>query len=143
MQVKEIMNTDVKTTVPEATVQEAAKKMDEFKIGSLIVVTKGKLAGIITERDLLSKVVAEAKDSSKIEVSDVMTKEVIMISPEIEVEEASEVMMEKKVKKLPVIENDNLVGIVTATDIVTAQPKLMEQLSELLLIPGRKKMIAG
>ncbi len=143
MQVKDIMNTGVKTIDPESTVQTAAKKMDEFRIGSLIVVKAGKLAGIITERDLLTKVVVKAKDSSKMKVKDAMTKEVIVVRPETDIEDASEVMIEKGVKKLPVVERDSLIGIVTATDIVTAQPKMMEQLSKLFLIPGSKRAVAG
>jgi len=143
MQINEIMNTDVKTTRPESTVQEAAKKMGRFRIGSLIVVKNKKLAGIITERDILTKVVAKAANCSKTMVKNAMTKEVIMIDPERDIEDASEVMMEKGIKKLPVIKNENLVGIVTATDIVAAQPKLMEQMAELFLIPGKKKSVAG
>lgn len=143
MQVKDIMNTDVKTITPDSTVQKAAKKMDEFGIGSLIVVKDGKLAGIVTERDILENVVAKAKLSSQVMVKDIMTKEVIMVRPDMEVEDASEIMMEKKIKKLPVIKDDSLIGIITATDIVTAQPMLMQQLSELMMVPGKRKIVAG
>jgi len=143
MQANEIMNTDVKTVEPKSTVQDAARKMEEFGIGSLLAVKGGKLVGIVTERDLLNKVVAKAMDSSKLKVSDIMEREVIMIGPETDVEDACEIMVEKKVKKLPVIKDDGLIGIVTATDIVSAQPKLMEQLGKILLLPGKKKLIAG
>jgi len=143
LQVKDIMNTDVKTITPDSTVQKAAKKMDEFGIGSLIVVKDGKLAGIVTERDILENVVAKAKLSSQVMVKDIMTKEVIMVRPDMEVEDASEIMMEKKIKKLPVIKDDSLIGIITATDIVTAQPMLMQQLSELMMVPGKRKIVAG
>lgn len=143
LQVKDIMNTDVKTITPDSTVQKAAKKMDEFGIGSLIVVKDGKLTGIVTERDILEKVVAKAKLSSQVMVKDIMTKEVIMVRPDMEVEDASEIMMEKRIKKLPVIKDDSLIGIITATDIVTAQPMLMQQLSELMMVPGKRKIVAG
>jgi len=143
MQVKDIMKTDVKTIEPDDTVQEAARRMNENGIGSLIVTDKDSLRGIVTDRDILVKVVINADDASKVLVKDVMTKDVVLINPDISVEDASEVMIEKNIKKLPVVEDDSLIGIVTATDIVASQPKLMEQLSRLLLIPGKRKKIAG
>jgi len=143
MMVKDIMVTDVKTIEPSSTVQEAAKKMADHCIGCLIVVNKGKLAGIVTERDMIRKVIVKGKNSPNIKINTIMTKEVIMIGPESDIEDASEVMIEKKIKKLPVLDDDNLIGIITAMDIVAAQPKLMKQISELFLIPGRKKAVAG
>ena len=143
MQVKDIMNPDVKTIGPKSTVQEAAKKMKLMGIGALVVVYNGRLKGIITERDFVYKVVSKALDSSKMKVEEAMTAEVVMVDSNISVEDASEIMTKKKIKKLPVIEGDNLVGIVTAMDLVAAQPKLIEQLGELFMLPGTKKVIAG
>lgn len=143
MLVKEIMITDVKTITPNSTVQEAAKKMSDFCIGCLIVVDKGKLAGIVTERDMIRKLMAKGKSPAKTPIKSIMTKDVIMIAPDTDIEEASEVMIDKRIKKLPVLEKDNLIGIITAMDIVAAQPKLIEQISELFIIPGKKKAVAG
>ena len=143
MQVKDIMNPDEKTIGPKSTVQEAAKKMKLMGIGALVVVYNGRLKGIITERDFVYKVVSKALDSSKMKVEEAMTAEVVMVDSNISVEDASEIMTKKKIKKLPVIEGDNLVGIVTAMDLVAAQPKLIEQLGELFMLPGTKKVIAG
>jgi CBS domain-containing protein len=143
MLVKEIMITDVKTTMPNSTVQEAAKKMSDYSIGCLIVVDKGKLSGIVTERDMIRKLMAKGKSPSKTPIKSIMTKDVIMIAPDTDIEEASEVMIDKRIKKLPVLEKDNLIGIITAMDIVAAQPKLIEQISELFIIPGKKKAVAG
>jgi CBS domain-containing protein len=143
MLVKDIMVTDVKTIDPGATVQQAAKKMADFSIGCLIAVKSGKLSGIVTERDMIRKVIVKGKISSETAIKDIMTKRVIMIDPETDIEEASEVMISKKIKKLPVLKEDNLIGIITAMDIVAAQPKLIKQISELFLIPGKKKVVAG
>jgi len=143
MKVKDIMVTDVKTTTPETTAQKAAKKMIEHGIGCLIVVSNGKLSGIVTERDMTKKIVMTGKSSPDTPVKNIMEKDVIMIGPESSVEDACEVMMDKKIKKLPVLEKDNLIGIITAMDIVAAQPKLLEQISELFLMPGSKKAVAG
>lgn len=141
--VKDIMNTDVKTIKPDENIQKAAEIMKEFRIGSLIVITGTKLVGIITERDIMNGVVAEDKVPSEVNVKDVMTKEVIMVSPGMGIEEAVDLMMEKKIKKLPVVSSDRLIGIVTATDIITAEPKMLKQLGTLMLFTKAKKPVAG
>ena len=143
MLVRDMMNRDVKTIEPDSTVQEAAAKMSKHSIGSLIVIKGGSLQGIITERDIMAKVVAKALDSSRTKVSAVMTKEVVMIAPERDVGDAAEVMIERGIKKLPVIKGDKLVGIVTSMDIVVAQPKMMEQMAALFLMSKGKKAVAG
>ncbi|MBM3304309.1 MAG: CBS domain-containing protein, partial [Candidatus Aenigmarchaeota archaeon] len=102
MLVRDVMNKDVKTIEPDSTVQEAAAKMARYSIGSLIVIRGGSLQGIITERDIMSKAVAKALDPSETKVSDIMTKEVVMIAPERDVADAAEVMIERGIKKLPV-----------------------------------------
>lgn len=142
MIVKDVMNTEVKTIGEESSIQEAAEQMKKFRIGSLVVVKNSKMIGILTERDILDKVVAEAEDSSKVKVKEIMTKEVVMVAPDKDIGEAAELMMEKKIKKLPVIQGKQLVGIVTATDLCTAEPKLIEQVGALMLLP-KKKAIAG
>ena len=143
MLVKDIMNSNVKTTGPKTSVKAAAAQMTKFSIGSLIIVKSGRLQGILTERDILSKVVAKAKDAAKTKVEDIMTEDVVVIRPDADIEEASEAMVKHKIKKLPVVFNHNLVGIVTSMDIVTAQPKTLESLAKLLLVPRKKKVVAG
>ena len=141
--VKDIMNTDVKTIKPDESVQKAAEIMKEFRIGSLIVIIGTKLTGIVTERDILNGVVAEDKVPSEVKIEDVMTKEVIMISPEMAIDEAVDLMMEKKIKKLPVVKRDKLVGILTVADLAQAQPKLLKQISALMVFPKGGKTMAG
>jgi len=143
MLVKDVMNPDVKTISPDATVQEAAALMTKFSIGSLIVVEDTKVVGIITERDIMTKVVAEAADASQVKVKDIRTKDVIMIDADADVEDAVEIMMEKKIKKLPVISRNRLIGIVTSMDLCTASPKIIERLAELLLLPRKRRFVAG
>lgn len=143
MIVQDAMNKEVKTIAETSTVREAAERMREFRIGSLIVVKDSRLVGILTERDILDKVVAEALDSSTLKVKDIMTKEVVMISPDKDISTAAELMVEKRVKKLPVLQGKKLVGIITATDVCTAEPKIMEEIGALMLIPREKKRIAG
>ena len=143
MQVKDIMKKNVRSIPPGSSVQKAAKKMDKYGIGSLIITDGNKMKGIVTGRDILIKVVARGCDPSKTTVNEIMTREVVMIDPSKTITDASEIMTSKKIKKLPVIEEDNLVGIVTASDIITTEPKMLEALGSLFLMSDKKKNIAG
>lgn len=143
MLVKDVMNTDVKTVEAGATIQEAAQLMGRHRVGCLIVTKETRLMGIITEDDILRKIVAEDKDVHKAVVSDYMTKDVIMVSPSDDIETAIQIMLDKKIKKLPVVSGNKLIGIVTTTDICTAEPQLIKKISELLLVPSEKKVVAG
>jgi len=143
MRVKEIMTTGVKTVSPKSTIQEAAKLMSEFRIGCLLVTEKKILVGIITESDIMREVVSKNLLPSKVKVGEFMSKEVIAVGPDTELEDAADAMTERKVKRLPVIYKNQLVGIVSAVDIVAAEPKLMEQIAKLVLLPVKKKLSAG
>jgi CBS domain-containing protein len=143
MIVKEIMNEDVKIIEPDATVQEAAQKMTDENSKCLIVTEKGKLVGIVTDWDFVSKVVAKAEDSKGLKVKDIMTKDVIVIGPDTDISEAAEIMVEHNIKKLPVVVGNVLVGIVTPMEIAVAEPKLLEQISSLVLLSKRQRPVAG
>jgi CBS domain-containing protein len=103
-----------------ASVYEAVKLMNENKIGCLVVVYNGEIVGILTERDLLERVLEKCKDPKEINVSQIMTKHVIVGKPNMELGEATRIMFENGVKKLPIIQGKQLVGIVTLTDIARA-----------------------
>ncbi len=145
MLVKDIMNPNVQTIDKGATVQEAARRMGKFSIGCLIVTSGKRVTGILTERDIMRRVVSDAKDPSETKVNDVMSDEVILIEPDMTVDDAAELMMDKKVKKLPVVKDNQLIGIVTVTDICMASPKIIEKLGEMLLLPkkGGERPVAG
>jgi len=143
MQVKDIMNTDVKTISPASTAQDAAKEMNKYGIGGLIVVDRDRMAGIVTERDIMRHVVAAGKDPKKVKTKEIMVKRVIMIDPEADIYEAAEIMQQNGIKKLPVLHKSSLVGIITATDIVAAQPKMIQDLSELFAMGKKKSQIVA
>lgn len=143
MLVKDIMEESVHTISPDFSVKKAAEAMSKRKIGSLIVVSETKLEGIITERDIMSKVVSIGKDPSTVKVKEIMTKDVIFIEPDSDIDEAAETMTKNEIKKLPVIYQNRLIGIVTAMDIVTAEPKITEQISSLVTFVKKKKFVAG
>ena len=115
--VNQIMNKNVLTADKSTSLQDAAQKMSELKIGCVIVTDGTNPIGIITERDFVTKVAAEGRPLFT-EISEVMTSPLITIDPEETIWEASEMMKEKKIHKLPVKENEKIIGIVTTTDIV-------------------------
>lgn len=143
MLVKEAMNRDVKTIEPEATVKQAAKLMSRERIGSLVVVSSAGIEGIVTERDVLSDVIAEGGDVTKIKVSDIMTGDVITVNSNQSLEDAARLMTENKIKKLPVVDNGVLVGIVTASDLIAYEEKLIEQLASLMVSGPNVQSIGG
>ena len=139
MIVRNVMHKDVVTVRPNLSLREASKIMSKFGIGSLVVVEDENLVGIITSTDII-KAVAEGKDVDNTLVSEVMSKDVITVDPDESLEEAVEKMMEKNIKRLPVVEGGKLVGIITASDIIVVEPKLIEGIANLLSLklPGYK-----
>ena len=133
MKVKHAMTKKVLVAKPDLSVREAARIMTKYRVGSLVVVENNKLKGIVTELDMIWKVVAGDLDPNTTQVKDIMTKKVKTISAEKTLEEAAEIMVNSEIKKLPVVENKKLVGILTATDLISVQPKMMETLAKLML----------
>lgn len=133
MLVLEAMNKDVKTIRPDATVKEAAGIMREHRIGSLVVISpSGAIGGIVTEHDILANVVATGKDSASTKVSDIMTEKVVTVGPQQSLEDAADIMVKNRIKKLPVVERGVLVGIITASDLITYERRLIEKVATLL-----------
>lgn len=132
---------DVVTVEAEATVKEAANVMNKYEIGCLIVVKRGKAIGIVTERDMLTRVLAESRSPEKTKVKEIMSHPLIVANPEMDLEEAAKLMFKMKVKKLPVVSNGNLVGLVTLTDLARFQPQIIKVLKKIqALQPAPKRM---
>lgn len=145
LRIEDVMVGDVITIEAGATVREAVELMNINEIGCLIVVDEEeKPVGILTERDLLKRVLAKRKDPVRTKVGDVMSKPLITGTPHMDLEAAARLMFEKKTKKLPVVENGRLVGLVTLTDMVRFQPeiiRLLKKLSSARLPPKRIKKV--
>ncbi len=103
---------------PETTVREAVSKMADSKIGALLVLSDGKLAGIFTERDLLNRVVAIGKDPSAVKISEVMTKDVAVCDAEETYEKCLAQMRQLGCRHMPVVENDQLLGVLSIRDLL-------------------------
>ena len=139
LKLKEIMVNSVITVEAKATVKTAVELMNKHEIGCLIVVEKEKPIGIMTERDILKRVIPKAKDTGKIKVSKVMSKPLLAGKPEMDISKAVEIMFKQKIKKLPVVERGHLVGLVTLTDLIRS-PNIMRWLEELPIEKTPKRM---
>lgn len=125
--VVEIMTQTPITIDPLATVADAAKVMREKDIGSLVVVDDGgRPTGIVTERDLVTKVAASDLQPSRVQVKDIMTSPLVAVHPHEEVAEAAKVMSQRKIRRLPVVKEGKLVGMITENDILRIWPTLIE-----------------
>lgn len=148
MELKDIMVQSVVTIEPNDSVKEAAKRMDLYEIGCLIVVGKSGVVGILTERDILTKVVETSKNAEKTKVSEIMSTKLVVGAPDMDIVDAARLMLQKKIKKLPVVIDSKLVGLVTFTDIVRTmrlEPEMMNVIKDLTksgwLPPKRMKNI--
>ncbi len=116
-QVKDVMTQNVITVDSSTSVVDAAKKMIESKHGPLPVVEGDRPVGVITDRDLVARVVAEGRDPKGLTVSDLASRELVTISPDEDVEQAIVMMRQHQLDRLLVIEGDRLVGIVSEADV--------------------------
>ncbi|MBI4895163.1 MAG: CBS domain-containing protein [Candidatus Aenigmarchaeota archaeon] len=134
--VKEVMKPDVITIDIEDSIKNAARLMKKNRIGSLVVIGSKKIKGILTAEDIVYKHISEGTGTK---VNEIMSHKLVVIDPEKSIEEASMIMVENHVKKLPVMEGDKIVGIITASDIIKIEPVLYDTLLERLRI-GNKSL---
>ena len=135
MLVREIMTKKVVTIDSNCTVFNAVEKYFNKKIGCLVVTNKTRCVGIFTERDLIERVIYLRKDPLKTKIGDIMSSDVKTIKPLNTLEDALKVMKKYRIKKLPVISDDNIVGIITITDIAYARPDLTNRFIESWIKP--------
>lgn len=130
--VREVMSTDVKVVRPDTSVKEIVATMNKFDIGSIVVVQSDRPVGIITERDILRRIVEPCLPPETLRAREVMTSPVISIHSTASIDEAAKIMVRKHVKRLLVMSGETPVGILTFTDIVTQVPNMLGILEELL-----------
>lgn len=130
LKVDDVMVEEVITVEADETVKKAIDLMNENEIGCLIVVKQGKAVGILTERDMLARVLAQSRNPERTKVSEVMSAPLVVADPKMELEEAARLMFKMKVKKLPVVSNGELVGLITLTDLARFQPQIIKILKK-------------
>ena len=137
MLVKDVMNKNVVVAKSDVTIKEASKVMSQYKIGSLVILKGNEIKGIITDTDIVNAI-AKDKDVDSTIMEQIMSKKVMTIDPEQTIEEAVDIMMKHKISRLPVVEEGKIKGIITATDIIVVEPKLIESIASLisLKLPG-------
>jgi len=155
MIVKDAMNSKVIVAHKDISIKEAARIMSKYNIGSLIIVDekeveknkkvtenikKVTIIGVITESDIIRKIVATGLDPASKLVKETMSKDVITIEDDEDLGEACRVMTENDIKRLPVVDKGKLVGILTATDIISVEPELIEELGKIMLFSDRQRM---
>jgi len=116
MQVGDIMTSDVKTAGTEASFAEAARILKDNRISSVIITDGKRIAGIVTERDLVN-VVADGLDPAKVTLEERMTRELATVEPRTDIADAAQLMAERRIRHLPVLDKGSLSGVISIRDL--------------------------
>ncbi len=132
MSVSEVMNKTVVTMDINTDIPVIAREMVRYNVGSVIITEKGEAMGIITERDLVRDIVTKDKKPSRVPASKIVSTPLVTVKPTTSVIEASGIMLKSDIKRLPVLENGNIMGIVSNTDMLMVTPGLSTILKDLI-----------
>jgi CBS domain-containing protein len=119
-QVRDVMTGNPTTCEPSATLVDAAKVMAREDIGPVPIVENGRLVGIVTDRDIIVRAVAEGRDVTSTTVTDVASKDLVTVTPDEDLDRALKLMGQRQVRRIPVVEGDQVVGIVSQADVARA-----------------------
>jgi CBS domain-containing protein len=115
--VREIMTSNPESVDADATVQDAAQIMRDINVGSVPVISGGRVAGIVTDRDITVRVLAENRSPANVAVREIATSDPLTVSPKTDIREAAELMARHQVRRLPVVEDGHLVGMLALGDV--------------------------
>ncbi|MHC1565583.1 MAG: CBS domain-containing protein [Candidatus Syntropharchaeales archaeon] len=136
MKVKDVMSTPIITEDGNTTVDLAASILDAMGVGSLVVTEEGVPVGIITERDMALKVLSKNRSAGEVKLKEIMTSPLIMIDADASVDDAGKLMAEKKIRRLLVRDDGEIIGIVTVRDLLTRKPELVEKIYPTVSTPA-------
>jgi CBS domain-containing protein len=128
------MAKNVKTVRTDDSVHDAVVKMNKFDVGSVIVTSNNRPVGIITSKNVLVRIVEPRLDAGVVRAKDIMSSPLITIDASAPLEEAAKLMAQRHIKKLAVVEGDKVVGVLSTSDIVRANPTQLSILQELLRV---------
>jgi CBS domain-containing protein len=136
LSVQDVMVRQVLTIDATQNATNAARLMTKFGVSSLIVSSDDDIVGILTERDIIIRVVSSGQDPATVIIGEIMSEPIIIVKPETPLEEAVKIMFRERIKKLPVMcreeERMKLVGIISITDVARLQPRLIEDMKTLI-----------
>jgi len=135
LKAENVMTTEVAVMNEISSVKKAAEVMAQEGVSAIIVTVEGKAQGIVTERDILKRIVAEDKSARQTKLKEIMSSPLVTIEPSTDLEDASRLMFEKKIKNLPVIHENRLVGLVSLQDICKLQPEVLKILRQTMETP--------
>jgi CBS domain-containing protein len=130
--VRDVMTKTVVTAPPDMSAAEAGKKMVENRVGNVIIVKEGRPVGIVTESDMVAKVISKNMKPSSIKLEQLMSKPLITTRSSDDINDAVLVMAQKKIRRLPVIDEEVLVGIITDADVIQASSEINQILDNLI-----------
>jgi CBS domain-containing protein len=120
MKIRDIMTKDVHTLSADHTLTDAAALMRELDVGVVPIVGKSnELCGVVTDRDIIIRIVALGKDPQMTKIDSIMTKDIITITPDMDLDEAARLMASEKIRRLPVVDGVKLVGMISLGDLAT------------------------
>ncbi len=131
LKVRDIMTKDVAYINPLSPITEAAQLMQKHNVGSIPVCDNSGVVGIVTDRDIVVRNVAHGTDPKSTKVQDVMTSQVTTASPEMDVNDAARIMTQSQIRRIPVVENNFIIGMVSLGDVAT-EPRYDEEASDAL-----------
>jgi len=140
--IREVMTPDPITISPRMRLNHAAALMKENDVSSLIVVSKGVPVGIVTEKDFVEKAVASNAKPSQLTVRDIMSSPLVTVAPSCDIVQAARTMASLRIRRLAVLEQGRLVGILTEGDILKISPELIEITREFEKINTREEKIS-
>ncbi len=149
MKIREIMTTEVATGSRQTNLERLAKMMRDEDVGAIPIVDDDELAGIITDRDIVVRCVADGRNPAEVTAEEVISAELETVAPDADVEEASRIMAERQLRRLPVVDNGRLIGVVSIGDIAVKQGderksgKALRQVSKGVKASGRKQSGRG
>ena len=131
--VKDIMSHNIIAVLPSDSVMEASTLMNEHHIGALPVVSAGEVKGMITDRDIVLRCVAQDKDAKKVKVSQIMSNDIAFVTPEQSINDAVEVMSNEQIRRLPVLNDGYIDGMLSIADIARqgADPEIASAICEI------------
>lgn len=131
MKVKDIMSKEIASLNSEDSIERAAQLMKQYNIGSLPVCSQKEVVGIVTDRDIALRSAAAGLDTRRQKVREIMSTEPVVGNPEMDVHDAARIMSERQIRRLPIVENNNLVGMVALGDI-SVEPSLQDNAEQAL-----------